>query len=182
MKNNYHLLKSDTLKLILIWFTTICVLIQLLLFVKTNYFTIAVIRGDSMYPTLQNGDIILVDKIHTKVSRGDVILAEVSPNNKGSEYIVKRVIATGGEDLSIDYNKNSIIIDGFFLSEPYINQDEVDPLLCEGGVETVNYAVPEGFVFIMGDNRNFSSDSRNEEIGPIPEDKIIGKVICPHMQ
>lgn len=182
MNNKGYPQKLEIPKSLLSWVITICVLIQLLIFITTNILTIAVISGNSMYPTLQNGDIILVDKTHTNVSRGDVVLAEISPNNNDSEYIVKRVIAIGGEDLTIDYTKNSILIDGILFSEPYINQEEVDPLVCKSGTVTENYIVSEGFVFIMGDNRNFSLDSRNEKIGSIPKDKIVGKVIYSHMQ
>ena len=135
-----------------------------------------------MYPTLQNGDIILVDKTHTNVSRGDVVLAEISPNNNDSEYIVKRVIAIGGEDLTIDYTKNSILIDGILFSEPYINQEEVDPMQIAADVDTAEYVIPDGCFFVMGDNRNHSMDSRDEEIGFVSAEKVIGKVVTPFEQ
>lgn len=155
----------------------VCVFVFSLLYINANVLTITVVSGKSMYPNVDDGQIFLVDRVYRDVSRGDIILAKTV--NSGREYIIKRVIAIGGEVITIDYGKNYVLVDGELLSEPYINLAEDDPMLDLDNVPRINYTVPNGYVFVMGDNRNYSMDSRNEEIGFISMDEIIGKVITP---
>lgn len=179
MGNTYQLCKKPNTRSNLVWLAGLCVIVAALLYASRHLLSIAVVNGDSMYPTMENGKFLLVDRIHSMYSRGDIILAQVPTMNSGGEYIVKRVIAVGGETLSIDYEKNEVTVDGELISEPYINLEEDDPMWPENDVDTIEYLVPDGYIFVMGDNRNYSADSRSEEIGPISEKKIIGKVINP---
>lgn len=144
-------------------------------YINANVLTITVVSGKSMYPNVDDGQILLVDRINRDVSREDIILAKTE--NSGREYIIKRTIAIGGEVITIDYGKNYVLVDGELLFEPYINLVEDDPMLDFDNVSRISYTVPDGYVFVMGDNRNYSMDSRNEEIGFISMDEIIGKVI-----
>ncbi|MBQ2995687.1 MAG: signal peptidase I [Oscillibacter sp.] len=128
------------------------------------------VRGHSMVPTLQDGDRMLVisSVIDSDYTYGDVVVL-----NKPSflnELIVKRVIAVENQTVDIDFDSGSVYVDGKLLKEPYINEltfrkDGVDfPL-----------TVPEGCIFVMGDNRNHSSDSRNPSLGAVDTRYVVGK-------
>lgn len=138
-----------------------------------------VVNGNSMYPTLVDGSILLVDRVHTSVEHGDLIVVQTSEKNIGESLIIKRVIAIGGETVKIDYRSNEICINGELIDEPYINLENGDPLKQKQCEEIVEYTVPEGSVFVMGDNRNFSQDSRDPQIGYIAQDEILGTVLLP---
>lgn len=162
-----------------IWWLILIILTAVLVFINSNILTVAIVSGDSMYPSLMDGDFLIVDRTQSIPTRGDVVLIRISQFELGDMYIIKRVIATGDESLTIDYERNEVYIDGVLLCEPYISQNGADPMLNEDSVTTMNYTVPDGYVFVMGDNRNHSMDSRDEEIGFISTEKIIGKVIVP---
>lgn len=163
-----------------VWWGCLCVMVTLIVIINSFVLTLAIVSGNSMYPSLRAGDFLIVDRIHKMPSRGNVILVRVSPIEAGGQYIVKRVIATGGELVTIDYDKNEVRINGEVLPEPYINYEEADPM--SDGTGTIEYSIPSGHVFVMGDNRNHSMDSRDEEIGFVSEDNIIGKVIAQFKQ
>ncbi len=166
----------------IIWVAEICILIAAVYFISQNILTITVVNGNSMYPSLVNGNILLVNRLHKDYSRGDIILVRTDGADSDFFYIVKRVIAVGGEMLTIDYEKNEVYVDGEPLSEPYINREEVDPMQIAADVDTAEYVIPDGCFFVMGDNRNHSMDSRDEEIGFVSAEKVIGKVATPFEQ
>ena len=120
-----HASKAKIMKSNLIWVIGICAMASLLLYLNANILTITVVSGNSMYPTVENGDILLVDKVNRNASKGDVILAKIMDSDR--EYIIKRVIATGGEEVTIDYSKNAVMVNGMLLDEPYICLAEADP-------------------------------------------------------
>ncbi len=129
------------------------------------------VQGASMEPTLYTGDRIFISRVAYRISdvgRGDVIVM-TSPRNPDIEY-VKRVIGLPGETLL--FKDGDVYIDGYLLEEPYLN-DKTN--LWENGFieENVPYMVPDNHVFVMGDNRHRSSDSR--EFGPVPMESVIGK-------
>lgn len=148
------------------------------LFIKSNVLTVATVCGNSMYPSLQDGDILLVARIYTTLSRGDVILVQVPYAKFGEKYIIKRIIATGGETVSINYDKNEVRINDKVLYEPYVNLQQPDPMLPIDGNHQIEYQVPEGQVFVLGDNRNFSLDSRQALLGFVDVSNIVGTVIA----
>ena len=132
------------------------------------------IPSPSMEDTLLVKDRVLVNKLSYRlgdVQRGDIVVfhrtdAEIaSAGPDQPKDVIKRVIALGGEEIEI--RENSVLIDGNQLLEPYL-----DPTLVMADFGP--YSVPEGHVFVMGDNRNLSSDSRGE-MGPIVEDRIVGR-------
>lgn len=131
-----------------------------------------------MYPSMQDGDILIVSRIYSISSPGDIILVQVPSVKFGGKYIIKRIIATGGETVSIDYDKNEVRIDGKLLYEPYINLQQPDPMLPIDGDSHIEYQVPEGKVFVLGDNRNFSLDSREALLGFVDVSNIVGTVIA----
>ena len=133
------------------------------------------VDGPSMMPTLQDGDYValLSNLFMGDLEQGDVIVARKESFENG-EPIVKRVIATEGQTVDILYDGNgygTVYVDGEPLDEPYIAEPATDPENFIGPVE-----VPEGCIFVMGDNRNASTDSRTTEIGMVDERCIMGKV------
>ena len=128
------------------------------------------VDGSSMLPTLVDNDQVLVQLIgYDEPERGDIVVV-YAPYFE-NEPLVKRVIAKGGDVVDIDPNTGAVSVNGEQLVEPYISE----PLL-NAGTLSYPYEVPEGQVFVMGDNRNHSSDSRLAEIGSLPYENIIGKV------
>ena len=163
----------------LAWVAAACVMATILLFTNRYLLTLAVVSGESMYPTMESGNLLLVDRVHKVYTKGDIIFAQVPTMYAAREGIVKRVIAVEGETVTIDYDKNEVTVNGEVILEPYINLSESDSMLAETDETTATYIVPNGCLFVMGDNRNHSADSRSPEIGFIPKDNVIGKVRNP---
>lgn len=145
--------------------------VVILLFVFA--FRVAVVSGPSMYHTLVDGDyLLLVGNIFYRDPKpGDIIVASKS-GFEGGEPIVKRVIATGGQTVDIDFDAGIVYVDGVALEEGYT----YTPTNEWEGV-TFPLKVDEGCVFVMGDNRNVSKDSRSPEIGLIDTREILGKAV-----
>lgn len=132
-----------------------------------------VVVGSSMYPTLYDGDLVLAWRLNYQPETGDVVIVH-KETDVIHENIVKRVIATGGQTVELDYDQNAVYVDGVRLEEGYINLEEADPMEIRGDVVSID--VPEGSIFVMGDNRNHSTDSRfTVELGIVDEGYIIGK-------
>ena len=131
------------------------------------------VSGGSMRETLQNGDLLLVvnSPLCGGYERGDVVIAAKAAFEYG-EPIVKRVIATEGQTVDIDFDAGVVTVDGEVLDEPYIREATH---LAEGTVFPAT--VPEGCVFLMGDNRNDSRDSRAPELGAVDERCLIGRAV-----
>lgn len=131
------------------------------------------VDGDSMYPTLRDREIMVVRAIGYTPKQGDVVVLTQKSYREAS--IVKRVIALGGQTVRIDYEENAVYVDDERLDEPYINREESDPMKERPADWTEEITVPEGYVFVMGDNRNHSGDSRDPDIGVVAEENIIGR-------
>ncbi len=135
------------------------------------------VNGESMLPTLYHGDYLALQSnvIMGDLEYGDIVVARKLEFRDG-EPIVKRVIATEGQTVRIDYNNNGevcVSVDGVVLNEPYINEE----MLPIYGIP-MEVTVEKDCIFVMGDNRNHSSDSRVESIGQIKLDQVLGKVLC----
>ena len=133
------------------------------------------VSGPSMTPTLLDGErVALVNSfLCGKYRQGEVIVATV-PGYDPGKPIVKRVIATEGQTVDIDFIAGTVTVDGEVLEEPYIN--ELTHTDFANGL-TYPLTVPEDCVFLMGDNRNHSTDSRSAAIGCVETKYILGKVI-----
>lgn len=177
MEKSYQTSKKNSILSELAWGAAACVMAAILLFTNRYLLTLAVVSGESMYPTMESGNLLLVDRLHKVYTKGEIIFAKIPTMYADREGIVKRVIAVEGETVVIDYEKNEVMVNGEVILEPYINFAESDPMLAETDETTATYLVPDGCLFVMGDNRNHSADSRSPEIGFIPEGDVIGKVI-----
>ena len=127
------------------------------------------VRGTSMNPTLNNNDKMLVSGLFYEPKVGDVVVF------KKDEYdperaLVKRVIATEGQVINMDFDRGIVYVDGVPLEEDYIMEPTTNKIDFIGP-----QTVPEGCVFVMGDNRNASTDSRKKEIGMVDTRLILGK-------
>lgn len=129
-----------------------------------------------MYPTLCNNDFLFIRKLAYEPVAGDIVLIKSDDKNIGEKYILKRIIALEGQTVDIDYQSNTVSVDGICIYEPYINYDDSDPMIMPENSQDSHFVVPEGKVFVLGDNRNVSLDSRSEVLGMIGYEAIIGKV------
>lgn len=130
------------------------------------------VDGASMMPTLHNGDMLLLQSLGYQPAQGDIVVL-TKPFGLVTGPIVKRVIATEGQTVDIDYAEGLVYVDGAALDEPYINEPMREPFF-----EDISHVVvPEGSIFVMGDNRNHSNDSRDDRLGTVDERYIIGKAL-----
>ncbi len=136
-------------------------------------FRMVEVNGSSMFGTLMHGDrVLLVSGIlYHSPQQGDIVVAS-KDSFRGGECIIKRVIATEGQTVDIDFNTGNVYVDGELLHEPYISS----PTTLSEGTQ-FPLTVDEGCVFVMGDNRIDSMDSRNPNVGQIDEREILGKAI-----
>lgn len=136
-------------------------------------FRVVIVSGSSMYATLWDGDWLLVlsSVFYTEPEQGDIIIAS-KDSFKNGEPIVKRMIADEGQTVDIDFEAGIVYVDGAPLQEDYIHN-------LTTTYEGVDFplTVEEGCIFVMGDNRRESKDSRNPEIGLIDKREILGKAI-----
>lgn len=148
-----------------------CLIVALIICVVFFAFFVRIIDvvGTSMNPTLNNSDKMLVSGLFYKPKVGDVVVFKKDEYNP-NKALVKRVIAVEGQEINIDFDKGIVYINGQPIQEDYIaeltktKEDFIGPK-----------TVPEGCVFVMGDNRNMSTDSRKTEIGMVDTRLILGK-------
>nr|WP_326185717.1 signal peptidase I [uncultured Oscillibacter sp.] len=131
------------------------------------------VSGPSMRETLQNGDKLLVLDSHLcgEYRQGDIVIFQ-KPDFEDGEQIVKRVVATAGQTVDVDFGAGVVYVDGEALEEPYTRE----PTWLDEGL-SFPVTVPEGCVFVMGDNRNDSKDSRHTELGPLDTRCVIGRAV-----
>lgn len=163
--------KSDRVVLNLYDFVSVLVsAVVAIAFIFMFVFRVVGVVGTSMVPTLNDGDWLFITAGDPHPQYGQVII--ITQPNWFDEPIVKRIIATENQTVDINFEKGEVFVDGVQLDEPYINNLTLNQ---EDGV-TFPLTVPEGHVFVMGDNRQGSTDSRSEKIGFIDENYILGVV------
>ena len=159
------------------WTKAIAIAFILAVLMRQFIFTATTVYGESMAPTFHSGDVVIVSKVND-IKRSDTIVFDAPDSDQGERYI-KRVIGMPGD--SIEVKDDRLYINGELVEEPYLEKNKQKATL---GYFTENFTlddytgksqVPEGYVFVMGDNRLISKDSRL--IGFIALDKVIGKVV-----
>ncbi len=154
------------------WAQALAVALVVLVLVNTFVFRLSGVHGNSMNPTLQNGDQLILQVLGFQAQRGDIVVC-ISDTFQPREALVKRVIGLPGDMVDIDPD-GYLIRNGETVYEPYI------AALIESqkrGDQIYPVTVQPGHVFVMGDNRNGSTDSRWMTVGQIREEQIIGKAI-----
>ncbi len=163
---------------------TVCVSAFLIMLLFSFVLGHATVEGDSMLPTLTSGERLLVSRLDHSYETGDILIlnsrtaytfnADGAPEASDGlgKCIVKRLIAVGGQTVNIDFSAGVVYVDDRALDEPYTStlttRDE--------GAFSYPLTVPEGYVFVLGDNRSISKDSRHPDVGLIPESDIVGTV------
>ena len=158
---------------ILLYVHDLAYLIALMMIVFLFLFRVVVVSGASMNDTLKDGDYILLlsNVFYKDPEPGDIIVASKDSFENGTP-IVKRVIATEGQTVDIDFTKGIVYVDGTALDEPYVSSPT-------DNFEGVYFplTVEDGCVFVLGDNRSISCDSRSPRIGLLDKREILGKAI-----
>ena len=153
------------------WVQSVVVAIVALCAVFTFVLRPVKVVGESMLPTLNGGDWLLLSAFDANPEYGEIIVSTQPNHTSSGEPVIKRVIATGGQTVDIDFARGIVSVDGVELNEPYVKD-----LTHRSFDVDFPLTVPEGTVFVMGDNRNDSLDSRTTRIGFIDEDYILGSV------
>ena len=159
-------------KTLLLYIHDLVFLLAAIVLVSMLLFRVVVVSGPSMYDTLLDGDYLLVlsNVFYRQPQQGDIVIVSKDSFDNGAP-IVKRVIATEGQWVDIDFEAGIVYVDEQPLDEPYT----FTPTNLQEGIQ-FPLQVDEGCVFVLGDNRNNSKDSRNPEIGLVDEREVLGKV------
>lgn len=170
--------------------------IFLVLLIFTYVFRISDVSGPSMLPTLKNNDRVIVIPFFSEIKQNDIVIVDTpkltdEKTGKPGKLIVKRVIATEGQTVDIDFETGIVTVDGAALNEQlYVpNPDGSEPELKAdhfvntlttinmGAFDKYPVTVEKGKLFVLGDNRNESKDSKHSALGFIPEEEVVGKVV-----
>lgn len=146
-----------------------CVILLAAVFVLVNiFFRFVIISDQTMYPNVQEKDLVVFSRFSQNIDRGDILT--FYSQNLQHDYI-NRVIAVEGDTVTITRAGN-IMVNGSKLKEPYL-------LMGQTQLQDVAFpqTVPEGAVFVLGDNRAISIDSRNSGVGMVPVDQVKGKLV-----
>lgn len=184
-----HRLLGDVLEYVELFVLCLCAILLLFSFGAR----ICNVSGDSMLPTLKNGQLLIVSDLFYTPKGGDIIIFHQTSDlvDRFNEPIVKRVIATEKQTVRIDFTDKTVTVDGVTLTEDYIQlvyggeyyifaEHHTSFVEDEQGVthRIFEATVPDGHLFVMGDNRNESADSRTAAIGFVDERRVLGRVLC----
>lgn len=153
------------------WLESCVFAVVLILLVFTFFFRSATVTGSSMVPTLIDGQRLVLQQIgYNDPQYGDIVVVDRTQNEQPP--IIKRVIGKAGDEIDIDFQTGLVYRNGEKLEEPYTNE----PTTTQYDVQ-FPIIVPEDTIFVLGDNRNHSADSRDQEIGMVDLRRVMGKAI-----
>jgi len=162
--------KSSASREVFFWAQALVFALSVLVLVNIFVGRVSGVSGSSMLPTLTEGDQLIVQVAgYDRYSRGDIIVIAAEEEFPG-EPLVKRIIGIAGDTIDFDFDKGVLILNGEEVYEPYIKES-----MRKFGMMDYPLVVPDGHVFVMGDNRNGSTDSRS--IGALPTEDVIGRVV-----
>ncbi|MBQ8210464.1 MAG: signal peptidase I [Clostridia bacterium] len=154
------------------WLAVIVGLLAVIILLWSMFFRVIEVDGGSMLPTLEDGDKVIVYTFNYTPEAGDIIVAE--SDYADGTVLVKRVIAKDGQTVAVDYDNDTVYVDSSALNEAYLYSEDIEP--HDDEIE-YPHTVQDGCLFLMGDNRNSSKDSRSTAIGDIDADYVLGKVV-----
>jgi len=163
------------------WVKSFLFSLTVVIFVFTLLFRGVTVNGGSMLPTLNSNEYLIISDLFYTPKTGDIVVVQ-SPNYKsGKEPLIKRVIATGGQTVKINFESWEIWVDGKLLHEDYILRDSNKMMNPEDMAydknSQIEFRVDDNCIFVMGDHRNDSLDSRSNSVGQIDERYIMGRVL-----
>lgn len=150
------------------WSESIVQVFIISVILMTFLFRFFTVDGESMMNTLLNKDKVAVVRWNYVPTQGDVVVIKHGQNF--DKPLIKRIIATQGQTLKIDFDEGTVTVNNIKLEEPYIKEK-----MWLTGDNEIPEVIPDGYCFVMGDNRNNSGDSRHTMIGLIPNEDIVGK-------
>ena len=175
VSNNPPMVPAKGVKTLYEWLEEIVIALTLVILVFTFLFRVVTVTGESMLPNFVEGQKLIVTNLGHSVEQGTVVVI----TNVLNEPIIKRVIATEGQTVDIDYETGTVYVDGKAVDETQFG--------LENGITTRPYStleamvfpqtVPEGCVFVLGDNRSVSKDSRYTEVGMVDTRHILGEAV-----
>ena len=164
--------------------------LAILLLLFTFVLRICRVEGASMENTLYEGENLVLYSLFYRPEQDDIVVFHLTDEEPNLEkMLVKRVIATGGQTVEIDFKNKTITVDGvLYADEHAVLKNNADAIVdqylyfrpdwkYESATDTMTVNVPEGYLFVLGDNRNFSRDSRDSSIMFVDERCVLGKVI-----
>lgn len=164
------------------WLDAVVISIIVIIILFTFVFRIVGIKGESMENTLFEDDRVIISNLFYTPEVGDVIvisrnyLNQSGDTDESDSPIIKRVIATEGQEVTIDPKTGAVYVDGMQLSEDYIKEGEITTW-CDGTTEARTVTVEKGHIFVMGDNRGNSLDSRDSAIGQVDVRYVLGHAL-----
>lgn len=164
--------KKNSLREAVEYAESLAVVFVVMLLIFTFIARPATVDGESMIPTLQNGERLVISNLFYEPTAGDIVVLCGEADREEGKNLIKRIIATEGQTIDIDFEAGEVYVDGQKLDEPYI----LEPTYLDEGTE-FPLTVPKGEIFVMGDNRNGSRDSRSLTVGTVKEEYIVGRVL-----
>ena len=164
--------KKNSLREAVEYAESLAVVFVVMLLIFTFIARPATVGGESMIPTLQNGERLVISNLFYEPTAGDIVVLCGEADREEGKNLIKRIIATEGQTIDTDFEAREVYVDGQKLDEPYI----LEPTYLDEGTE-FPLTVPEGEIFVMGDNRNGSRDSRSLTVGTVKEEYIVGRVL-----
>lgn len=169
--------KKDRLKSFYEYLETFCYALVAMILLFLFVIRLVTVDGTSMKTTLDNGDKLIISNLFYTPETGDIVVIKADGVHNNGAPLIKRIIATEGQTVYIDYENWAVYVDGVKLDEPYIEGMRTELPMRKSIFEKYNseFVVGEGKVFVMGDNRNNSTDSR--QLGEISANRILGYAV-----
>jgi len=166
--------KTSTQKIIV----QLMIVIAIIFGVRTFGVGTILVKGSSMEPTYHHGDVVLINKFEYRFSKpevDDIVICNIDSGGR-DEMIIKRVVGLPGDEINLVYNPDVYGVDYSLFVNKELVEDDFGSIAQSGSMD-YPYTVPEDSFFVMGDNRNASTDSREESVGAIPKKNLVGHVM-----